>query len=181
MILTTFLLMQAADWSAPVAVTKGKETPVTYRAQLAGDTLVIEAAHGAGWHTYALDNKARAAKRAGEPPLGIEKPTEISVAGGLKVAGKWRQTPPKDLSQPEIEWYTWGFEGKSYFAARIARNGATDATIRINAQACKASACAMVDDAELKLPLASGAPGAPSVDVKTLVEEGDLAGVTAKK
>jgi hypothetical protein len=171
----------ALDWTEPVEVKKGKETAVTYRARFTGDWLVIEAVHGPGWHTYALDNKARAAKRAGSPPLGIEKPTEIAVSGDLEVAGKWRQSPPKDLSQPEIEWYTWGFEGTSYFAVRVIRAGNTQATLRIDAQACKASACAMADDVELRIPIGlRNANETSQVDVKKLVEDGDLSAMSAK-
>jgi hypothetical protein len=173
------LFALALDWTDPVEVKKGKETPVTYRAQLSGDWLIIEAVHGPGWHTYALDNKARAAKRAGSPPLGIEKSTEIAVTGDLRVNGRWRQSPPKDLSQPEIEWYTWGFEGTSYFAARVTRVGGTQATLRINAQACKASACAMADDVELRVPVTQDRTAPLPIDFERLIESGDLSGVKA--
>jgi hypothetical protein len=147
----------------------------SYRAQLAGDVLLIEVTHEPGWHTYALDNLERAKKRAGEPPLGIEKSTQIEVSGGLKVAGKWRQSPPKDLSQPEIKWFTWGFEGTALFAVKVARSGeAKESLITISGQACKATTCAMVDDLEIRLPLDSGSLGKTSFDLASLVEEGDL-------
>jgi hypothetical protein len=159
-----------SGWTVPVEVRKGKEVAVAYRAALSGDYLLIEARHAPGWHTYALDNAARAKKKTGTPPLGIEKSTRIAVQGGLAPIGKWRQSVPKDLSQPEIEWVTWGFEGTTYFASKVRRMGKADAVITINAQACKADACAMVDDAEIRIPAA--AASIAGFDFSALVEEG---------
>lgn len=64
---------QAEEWTPPVIVKKGKLKAASYRARLAGDVLLIEVTHKPGWHIYALDNKARAKKKAGTPPLGIEE------------------------------------------------------------------------------------------------------------
>lgn len=165
---------EADGWTPPVEVRKGKLKAASYRARLAGDVLLIEVTHEPGWHTYALDNEARAKKKAGATPLGIEKDTKIEVSGGLKVIGKWRQSPPVDLSQAEINWYTWGFEGVSLFAAKVERTGGAESLITINAQACKATLCAMVGDLEIKLPLDSGGNNPAGFDLSTLVEEGDL-------
>jgi hypothetical protein len=165
-------------WTPPVAAMRRTLKVASYRARLAGDVLVIEATHEPGWHTYALDNLERAKKRAGEPPLGIEKSTQIEVDGGLKVAGRWRQSPPKNLSQPEIKWFTWGFEGTALFAVKVERSGVgKEAVIRINGQACKATTCALIDDLEIRLPLDSGSLGSASFDLAALIEEGDLADV----
>jgi hypothetical protein len=165
---------QAADWTPPVEVKKGKLKAASYRARLAGDVLLVEVTHEPGWHTYALDNEARAKKKAGAPPLGIEKDTRIEVGGGLAVIGKWRQSPPKDLSQREINWFTWGFEGVSLFAAKVKKTGGADGVITINGQACQATLCAMVDDLEIKLPLDSAGNDLAGFDLTQLVEEGDL-------
>lgn len=168
---------QAENWTPLVEVKKGSMKAVSYRARLVGDVLVIEVTHEAGWHTYALDNEERAEKRAGEKPLGIEKETRIEISGGLAVAGKWRQTQPKDLSQPDINWYTWGFEGVSIFAVKVKKHDDKDAVITINAQACKADLCAIVDDLEIKLPLKTSVNNDPKFDFTRLVEEGDLSGL----
>jgi DsbC/DsbD-like thiol-disulfide interchange protein len=165
-------------WTRTVAATRRTLKVASYRAQLAGDVLLIEVTHEPGWHTYALDNLERAKKRAGEPPLGIEKSTRIEVSGGLNVAGKWRQSLPKDLSQPEIKWFTWGFEGTALFAVKVQRSGeAKEALITINGQACKATTCAMIDDLEIRLSLDSGNLGKTPFDLASLVEEGDLTDV----
>jgi DsbC/DsbD-like thiol-disulfide interchange protein len=169
---------QQDAWTPPVAAMRKTLKVASYRAQLAGDVLLIEVTHEPGWHTYALDNLERAKKKAGEPPLGIEKSTQIEISGGLKVAGKWRQSHPKDLSQPEIKWFTWGFEGTALFAVKVERSGDTkESLIAINGQACKATTCAMIDDLEIRLPLDSGNPGKTSFDLASLIEEGDLTDV----
>jgi hypothetical protein len=167
---------QSSGWTPPVEVKKGNLKVASYRARLSGDALLIEVTHEPGWHTYALDNLARAKNRAGKPPLGIEKDTKIEVSGGIEVIGKWRQSPPKDLSQPDISWFTWGFEGVSLFAAKVKKTGAAEALIRINAQACNATTCAMVDDLEIKLSIAAGNSLA-DFDLTQLIEEGNLSGL----
>ena len=171
-----FLLVfeaKAQEWSDSVVVRRRAEPVVTYRALLDGDLLVIEVEHAKGWHTYALDNLERAAKRSGKEKPETELPTHIRVAGGLKIAGNWHQTAPDDLSQEEIQWYTWGFSGKAVFAVRVKRTEGAEAVITVNGQACDASACQMVRDAVLKLPLpaANAATKRASVtDLNKMVE-----------
>jgi hypothetical protein len=164
---------QSSGWTPSVEVKKGNLKVASYRARLSGDILLIEVTHEPGWHTYALDNLECAKKRAGETPLGIEKDTKIEVSGGIEIVGKWRQSPPKDLSQPDISWFTWGFEGVSLFAAMVKKTGAAEGVIRINAQACNAATCAMVDDLEIKLPIVAGNSLA-DFDLTQLIEVGDL-------
>jgi hypothetical protein len=179
LILLAFVLGSAfgqmpENWTPPVEARKGKLKVASYQAQFVGDVLLIRVTHEEGWHTYALDNLERAKKKAGEPPLGIEKNTKIEVSGGLQVIGKWRQSPPKDLSQPDINWLTWGFEGTTYFAAQVARTNGHEAVITINGQGCKATTCVMIDDLEIKLPLPAAASEAPNATLPLLIEEGDF-------
>jgi len=164
---------ESTAWTAPLEIKKGKEVPLRYRARWSGDLLWVEVTHSEGWHTYSLDNTERGKKKTGAPVLGIEKPTVIVVEGAGGVVGKWRQSKPKDLSQPDLEWFTWGFEGRALFAVRVKTSGGTALKLRIDAQACKASACAMVDDAELTVSR-SGADSGDAALWATLVEAGDL-------
>ncbi len=162
-------------WSPPVDARRRNLKVASYRAKLAGDVLLVEVTHEPGWHTYALDNLERARKKAGEPPLGIEKSTRIVLSGGLRTAGKWRQSPPTDLSQPEISWFTWGFEDTALFAVKVRRIGrAKEAVITINGQACKETTCAWIDDLEIRLPLNASSSEKTSFDLASLIEQGDL-------
>ena len=145
----------AQEWSDPVVVRRRAEPVVTYRAMLDGNLLVIEAEHAKGWHTYALDNVERARKRSGKEVPETELPTRIAVSGALKIAGNWHQTPPEDLSQDAIRWYTWGFSGRAIFAVRVERIEGAEAIISLNGQACDASTCQMVRDVVLNVPLAA--------------------------
>lgn len=164
----------AENWTAPVEARKGKLKVATYQARLVGDVLLIRVTHEPGWHTYALDNLERAKKKAGEPPLGIEKNTQLAVSGGLQVVSKWRQSPPKDLSQPDINWLTWGFEGTTFFAVNVERTSETEAVITINGQGCKATTCVMIDELEIKLQIQATPGEAAKIDLTQFVEEGDL-------
>jgi hypothetical protein len=162
-------------WSPPVEARRRNLIVASYRAKLAGDVLLVEVTHEPGWHSYALDNLERAKKKASEPLLGIEKSTRIVLSGGLRTAGKWRQSPPKDLSQPDINWFTWGFEGTALFAVKTQRIGkAKEAVIRINGQACKETTCAIIDDLEIRLPLNASSSEKTSFDLASLIEQGDL-------
>jgi hypothetical protein len=162
-------------WSPSVEARRRNLKVASYRAKLAGDTLLVEVTHEPGWHSYALDNLERAKKKATEPLLGIEKSTRIVLGGGLRTAGKWRQSPPKDLSQPEINWFTWGFEGTALFAVKIQRSGkAKEAVITINGQACKETTCVIIDDLEIRLPLNASSSEKISFDLASLIEQGDL-------
>jgi hypothetical protein len=164
-------LLSAAEppgWSGPVEVRHDELRCVSYRARLSGEYLVIQASHEPKWHTYAMDNKVRAEEKlAGKQSLGIDKPTEIAVSGGLELAGSWLQTPPKDLSQPELRWFTWAYEGEAMFVAKVRANGSGPARVGIRGQACSESTCKNIDLA-ISLPL-NGTPAGPGVDVKGLV------------
>lgn len=148
-------------WTTP-AVVRHRDTPVvSYRASLQGDILVIEATHEPGWHTYALDNIERAKKKTGKEKPETELPTRIRIEGGLEQVGHWYQTLPKDLSQPDLFWYTWGFEDRSIFAAKVEKRLDAAAVITIDGQACNASSCKMVDGIQIVLPLSAQSAGPP--------------------
>ncbi len=117
---------------------------VTYRARVEGDWLVVEVVHEPGWHTYSMDNVIRARDKSGKARPETELPTVITPLEGLTIQGDWRQSPPVDLSTPDIRWYTWGFEGRSYFAARIDQ-ATLPSSVQIDGQACTDALCAMVE------------------------------------
>ncbi|MAF66385.1 MAG: hypothetical protein CMJ84_12100 [Planctomycetes bacterium] len=132
-------------WTDPVAVGDELEPVVSYRARIQPEYLVIEAEHLPGWHSYAMDNVERAAaKLAGAESLGIELPTSFEVQGAT-VVGTWLQTPPEDLSDLEIQWFTWGFNGTATFAAKLEDVGEDPVVIAIRGQACNAEGCRDVD------------------------------------
>ena len=161
------VVAQAADWTQPVEVRHNSRPCVGYRARLSGEFMVIQATHEPGWHTYAIDNKQRAdEKLAGRQSLGLEGPTEIKVSQGLEVAGPWYQSAPKDLSKPELLWFTWGFDGQALFVAKVRRTGTGPAQISIGGQACMETTCKKI---ELAISLPLTAAGAPDIDLKTLV------------
>lgn len=140
---------------------------VTYKARLAGDYLVIDVTHESPWHTYSMDNELRAKEKlAGKQSLGIDRPTSAKITGGLEVTGPWYQTEPRDLSKPELRWFTWGYEGKTQFAAKVKRaNGA--AQIQIRGQACTDSTCKNIN---VSMTLAADAPDTgPAVNLEKLV------------
>ncbi len=127
-----------------VLVWFGDTQAVSYRARVEGDWLVVEATHEPGWHTYSMDNVARAREKSGKMQPETELPTVITPLDGLTIQGDWRQSPPLDLSTPDIRWYTWGFEGRSYFAVRVDK-AILPSSVQIDAQACTDELCAMVD------------------------------------
>jgi hypothetical protein len=162
----------AADWTDPVEVRQELKLCVAYRARLNGQFLVIQALHGTGWHTYAMDNKHRAQEKlAGKRSLGIDRPTEIGLTEGLELAGPWYQSPPKDFSKPELRWFSWGFEGQALFVAKARRSGAGPARIAIRGQACTEATCKNID-VEISVPLAEAQTDAAAsvIDFKTLVQ-----------
>jgi len=161
-------LSATAEWSESATVDYRDEVVVSYRAQLAGEYLIVEAVHAEGWHTYSMDNVERARERTGKERPETELPTRISVEGSLKVTGAWRQSPPKDLSQAEIHWYTWGFEERAIFAVNVVRSGSGSATITIDGQACNASRCRMVDRITIDI---SSTGSAESASVEQLLAD----------
>src|SRR5687767_4282695 len=121
-----------SEWTQPVEVRHDSQLVAAYQAKWNGDFLIVRAAIQPGWHTFAMDNKQRQQEKlAGKPSLGIEKPTEVTVTGGLAPAGTWLQSPPKDFSKPEIQWFSWGFEGEAVFAVKARRAGTGPAQIRL--------------------------------------------------
>lgn len=144
----------AAEWSDPAEVHRGREgVVVSYRAKLTGDLLQVEVTHAEGWHTYSMDNVVRAQKKTGKDKPETELPTRIAVTGGLVVTDGWHQSKPIELSQEDIQWYTWGFEDKAVFAARVKRGPGATAKVTINAQSCNATSCSMVDGLEISIEL----------------------------
>lgn len=150
----------AGSWSDPVKATARDGTPlVTCRAKLSGEFLVVEVHAAEGWHVYAMDNEQRAKEAlAGKMSLGVEQNTEIIVTGGLEQLGDWFQSEPTDFSQPELRWYSYGFEGASLLASRVKRNGGTSANVAVRAQACDSDSCISVE-ADLELPVVDEAGG----------------------
>lgn len=143
-------ILMAGDWSESKEIRQRRQgMVVSYKAKLDGDWLIVEVTHGKGWHTYTLDNLERAQKKTGKEKPETELPTVIELSGGLKAVGSWYQSKPKELSTPEIKWYTWGFENVSRFATQVERVEQTPTTITINAQACNESLCSMVSDLKL--------------------------------
>jgi hypothetical protein len=134
-----------APFCEPVAAGDLAEPLVSYRARIQGDYLVVEAAHDPGWHSYALDTDVRAAEKlAGEEPLGGELPTRVTVRGAT-VAGPWLQTPPEDLSEPDIQWYSWGFRGTATFAVKLRDVGTEPVVVAVEGQVCDENGCRGID------------------------------------
>ncbi len=150
-----------------VRVWLGDMQAVSYRARIDGDWLVVEATHEPGWHTYSMDNVIRAREKSGKMRPETELPTVITPLRGITIRGVWRQSPPLDLSTPDIRWYTWGFEGQSYFAVRV-DEATLPSSVQIDAQACTEEICAMVD--ALVVPVESSeTDGQRWVDPESLV------------
>lgn len=141
---------------------------LSYQAHLDGPYLVVRATLEPGWHTFAMDNKARAVEKlAGKPSLGIDHPTEITLSGGLEAVGPWFQSPPKDFSKPELRWFSWGFERQAVFVTKINRRRTSPTRIAIKGQACTETTCKNID-VTLSLPAASADSSA--INLKDLVQ-----------
>ena len=162
---------QEPEAPAPQEVWFGDDIAVTYAARLEGGWLVVEARHEPGWHTYAMDNVERAREATGRERPDTELPTRLTPSPEIELASAWRQTAPTDLSQPDIRWYTWGFEDRSFFAARVERADA-GGWVQVDAQACTDRLCAMVD--ALPVPVTRSAER--SVDPEALAVVGDPGG-----
>lgn len=130
--------------ASPTEVWMGDELVVTYSAFTTEGTVYVRVDHEEDWHTYAMDNVLRAQERSGKEVPETELPTRITM-DGVDVDSGWLQTEPLDLSQPELRWYTWGFEGRSWFARGLG-DSAAPSSVLINGQACTAELCAMVED-----------------------------------
>ena len=150
----------AGDWSTPArAAARDGTALVVCRSKLAGDYLLVEVQAAAGWHVYAMDNEIRAKDAlAGRMSLGVEQSTEVLVDGGLQVVGAWYQSEPRDFSQPELRWYSYGFEGTALLAARVTRTGAPTAGVTVRAQACDSASCVSVE-AEMELQIDTAGAG----------------------
>ncbi len=157
-----------ADWSAPAEVRHDDRRCVTYRARAAAGYLTVEAVHDEGWHTYALDNRVRALEKlAGRQSTGIDRPTELRVTG-LELDGPWRQTAPKDVSNPELLLFTWVFSGRAVFIAKLKGPVAEPVNIAIRGQACTESTCKEINVA-LAVPAPRTESGGPPADWSGLV------------
>ena len=144
-------IASTSQWSKSKAAYNGQEIAIWYRGAVFGKTLVIEANHGKGWHSYSMDNTIRAQAKNG-PDAMSELPTRLRLEDSVKTAGDWRQTKPKDMSKPKMNWNTWGFEGKTYFIRELSELPKNDFSITINAQVCNEGSCAMANDLVLKIP-----------------------------
>lgn len=159
----------AGEWSKPVEVLHETKPVVTYRARIAGEYLVIEAAIAPGWHTFAIDNERRAAEKlAGRQSLGIDQPTRIELGKDLAAAGPWYQSEPADFSKPELRWYSWGFEKQAVFAVKVRPAGAITAWIGIRGQTCSETTCKGID-VRVAVPAAGGGDMDAPPDVAKLV------------
>jgi DsbC/DsbD-like thiol-disulfide interchange protein len=157
----------AGDWTAPTEIRSDEDVVVSYRARLDGDHLLIAVALKPGWHTFVMDNKIRAdEKLAGKKALGADRPTSITLTGGLETNGPWRQSPPQDFSKPELRIFTWGYEKEGLFAVPVKRAGAK-ARAAIRAQACTEAICREINTA---IEVAVDAPANSSVDLSKLIQ-----------
>jgi hypothetical protein len=163
---------RAEEWAASIEVRQEENLCLTYQARLEGAFLVVRAAVEPGWHTFAMDNKVRAEEKlAGKQSLGIDRPTEIVLTGGLQVAGPWYQSAPTDFSRPELRWFSWGFAQEARFAARVRRTSVAPARIAFRGQACTETVCKNIDVA-LSLPRSkiNTSTDSSGVDLKNLVQ-----------
>ena len=166
------LMLLAAAWTNPVEVHHDDNLCLSYQAKLDGQYLVVRANLEPGWHTFSMDNKQRAEEKlAGKKSLGIDRPTEIVVSGGLQTAGPWLQTPPQDFSKPELRWFSWGFERQALFVVKTQRVGAAPAHLALRGQACTQTTCKNID-VEISLPGGNAKMDAAprEIDLKSLVQ-----------
>ncbi len=161
--------VRAQDWTQPVEVTYDQKRCISYRAQLSGSFVLVEAMIEPGWHTFAMDNKQRAEEKLqGKKSLSQDQPTAITLAQGLEVDGPWFQSQPKDFSKPALRWYSWGFEGRALFAAKVRRSSAEPARIGVSGQVCTESVCRRID-VVIPLPIVRSFTG--SADPKPMLKD----------
>ena len=141
------LLFIAQDWSPAVEVIHDETICLKYQARIDGDVLLVRAQIAPGWHTFAMDNKVRATERlAGKRSLGQDKPTSIAVSGSVTPNGTWYQSEVKDLSKPEQNWFSWGFENEVLFAVKVAGTGeGGPAVLVMKGQTCSESTCKNIE------------------------------------
>jgi hypothetical protein len=152
-----------AEWSAPAEVRHDDKVVLQYKARYAGGYLLVQADIEPGWHTFAMDNKVRQQEKlAGRQSLGIEMPTQVRVVKGLQTAGPWLQSDPKDFSNAEIQWYTWGFEKQATFAVKAQPAGPAPGSVTVRGQACADAICKNID-VTLTVPVDGSGPGSPDV------------------
>lgn len=155
----------AAAADPATAIVRHRAAPVvTLTAEIVDSHLVVRAEMAPGWHIYAMDNVERAQAKSGKERPDCELPTRIAVEGPVRVAGKWRQTQPVDLSNPEIIWYTWGFENEAVFAAPLEITGSGPITVTVNGQACNESSCSMIQDVSIVVDPAGESTGTLDYD-----------------
>ena len=160
------------EWAASVEVRQEENLCLTYQARLEGEFLVVHAAVEPEWHTFAMDNKVRAAEKlAGKQALSNDQPTQITVTGGLQVTGPWYQSEPTDFSRPELRWFSWGFTKEARFAAKVRRSSAAPARIAFRGQACTEAVCKNIV-VTMSLPVSKIGKNADSSDaaLKNLVQ-----------
>ena len=158
-------VLAAGEWSAPArAEARDGSVLVTCRSRLAGEFLVVELKPAEGWHVYAMDNEARAKRAlAGKMSLGVEQNTQVIVTGGLQPIGGWYQSEPLDFSQPELRWYSYGFDDRALLATQVRRGEVPWAKVTVRAQACDSASCVSVEaEMELSLDGEAGAEFTPA-------------------
>jgi hypothetical protein len=161
----------AAGWSAPAEVRHDDKLVLQYKARYTGGYLLVQADIEPGWHTFAMDNKVRQQEKlAGRQSLGIEMPTQVRAVKGLQTSGPWLQSEPKDFSNAEIQWYTWGFEKQATFAVKAEPAGSAPASVTIRGQACAEAICKNID-VTLTVPVNGSGSGAPDVASLTPVRQ----------
>jgi hypothetical protein len=55
------------------------------------------------------------------------------------------QSEPRDLSKPELRWFTFGFDKSAYFVSRIDRVESDEIVLRIRGQACSGETCRPIE------------------------------------
>ena len=162
------LAAEPIPWTKEIVVYNGAETVVRFSAGLTKEYLIVRAIHKKDWHTYAIDNELRANEAlAGKASLGVEQGLSLEVQGDLKFDGGWLQSAPKDLSKPELRWFTFGFEDRAYFVRKLTKDSARSAEVQVSGQACSGETCCRV---QVVLPVGP--------DVETRAEQSESKGVT---